>query len=177
MPLSRSERSHPIIDGLQARYGKHRSLKLSGTPQVSPYFFDKWREEGLLKAVGYLVEREAQDLGKPDANPLTKAAANILGSLFLLTGVEQWGNISEQELTQRPSRRLSIVERVKQASLNLTFGLLFFAQDSRGSNEGDTKSPKQPPPFQRKGEKIPHSWKRDPDSGKWSSGKGRRGWP
>jgi hypothetical protein len=58
-----------MINALQRLYNRHRSPTTWGTPEVSPFFFDRWREKGLLQALGYLIERE-KDLGRPHIPPV-----------------------------------------------------------------------------------------------------------
>lgn len=76
-----------IIDTLQARYEKYRSFYTWGTPQVSPFFFDRWRDKGLFQALGYLIERE-KSLGNPHIHPVIKAGMNLTGCCLLVIGIE-----------------------------------------------------------------------------------------
>src|SRR6266571_4997587 len=136
--LAGAERQRPfrefVVSSLQAAYNTHRSKKTDGTPQVSPQFFETWRNaprwQGLVRATAYLVERE-KELGNPDAHPAVKAVANLVGSVLLATGIEQWVGVSDQELQGTVSRRPGT--KIREAALNVTYGLLFFAQGRGGS--------------------------------------------
>lgn len=75
-----------IPDKLQEMYGENRAPELWGTEELSPFFFDMWRESGLMSAFLWLVERQ-KEIGNPNIPPTVKASMNLAGSYVLALGV------------------------------------------------------------------------------------------
>jgi hypothetical protein len=109
-----------IPDILQSLYERHRTPKTWGTPTISPFFFDRWRDKGLFQALGYLVERE-RELGNPHIHPTIKAGMNLGGCVMLVLGIET---------TQSPLKILKSV----------MYALLFSAQGEGGIPKEVTRS-------------------------------------
>jgi len=75
-----------IPDYLQEKYNAHRAPELWGTEEVSPFFFDTWRERGLWSAFLWLTIKE-KEMGNPKLPPALKASINLAGSYALTLGV------------------------------------------------------------------------------------------
>lgn len=107
--LSRAEKPHPIVDKLQSNYNANRSSMWVGTPAVSEQFFDEWRDHGLWRAYGYLVDRE-KDLGNPKIPASVKAACNMAGSLLFSLSVERIVKESDEDNTSRRGGKARIIK-------------------------------------------------------------------
>ena len=138
-----------LINNVQQAYGIHRAPETWGTPEVSPYFFNKLRNKrlirGLLSGWNDLVDRE-RTLGDLDAKPEIKAFANLLASILLVLGVRKMSGISDEERNEAEYIP-SIRTKAGEFAFSMTLGLLFFAQGSvtyivgRGE-DGETYSAK-----------------------------------
>ena len=73
-----------ISEILRHAYEDHRTDATWGTRQTSPVFFDTWHEKGLPAAVKFQIDASIP-IGK---HPALRAAAALLGSSLLLTGIE-----------------------------------------------------------------------------------------
>jgi hypothetical protein len=122
-----------VLSSLYAGYERHRTVKTWGTPEVSrPFFQTAWESPhglGLKDALVYALRRTSQDVGDPHHNPWLKVAAMLIGSVLLLTGIEDMAT-SEDADTQPVLMKL--VRAGGQVVLNATYGLLFFAQGESG---------------------------------------------
>ena len=129
-----AERQHPVIDKLQTSYNENRPSRTWGTPPVSGQFFNTWREQGLPRAVGYLVTRE-KELGDPKLPAALKAFYNMAGSALFLTGVEQFVKANKQEPdttatevfpnSNSPTKKVSEKAKLIAASALVGLGYVF----------------------------------------------------
>jgi len=114
-----------LNERLETAYNSRRTMKTWGTKRTSHGFFRTVRDEGWGPAFRYQVEA-SRSIGN---NPALRAAAAILGSTLLLTGIEKKAENAE--------RNKFYLAPLTIASWGLVLSLLIYGC---GENSTDTGS-------------------------------------